>query len=159
MPQSVTQYRRNTGDHVNWSDKQQGNQKKQNKNIQQLAAQPGSHAGNRDRQRVACAAVQLLSVLSSVQNTDTSPAITSRRTDELAAKERIVYADTLYRGKMVERVINREVMRNSGQNSRAEHSPKTQDSSSEQHRASSQRADYPTVHPMPDQVQPADSPL
>ncbi len=42
MPQSVTQYRRNTGDHVNWSDKQQGNQKNRIKTFSNWPHSPGA---------------------------------------------------------------------------------------------------------------------
>lgn len=149
MPQSVTQYRRATGNHVNWSDKQQGSQKKQNERLQQLAAQPGNHAKNRGRQQTACAAVQLLSVLSSLQNTHIRPAITPGRADRLAAEERMAHADNLYREQRVERAINREVMRNAGQNSRAESAPKTQDGSSEQRVATSLSAGF-----FSEQIQP-----
>lgn len=152
MPQSVTQHRITTGNHVNWSDKQQGNQKRQNERIQQLAAQPGYHTGNRDRQQLAGATLQFISVVTSLRNTDIRPAITSGRADELAIQERIIYADNLYRGRMAEQAFNREVMRNAGQSARTDIPVKTQESASEPREASSQSSEYPAAQPIPEKI-------
>ncbi|RJL46791.1 hypothetical protein [Pectobacterium carotovorum] len=155
MPQSVTQYRRTVGDHVNWSDKQQGNQEKQNKRIRQLATQPGCHTGNRDRQQVAYAAIQLLSVLSSVQNIEPNPAITVRRADALRAKEKVAHADKLCLGKMVEQGVSREAIRHADTNFRAENSLKTQGGLCKQPGVFVPREDKS----LPDQIQPPDNSL
>ncbi|MBW5817973.1 hypothetical protein H0I54_10735 [Yersinia kristensenii] len=159
MPQSVTRYRNTIGAHVNWEDKQQNDQKKQNERIQQLAAQPGRHVGNINRQKVACAVVQLLSVITSVRNTNTRPSITSKRADELSVNERIQYADVSYRRKAIEQAFNREVKRGSEQNSHHENYPKIQAGVFEQRRVYSQRADSTTHQPRSDLIRPADSPL
>lgn len=69
MPNSITQYRKENGKHINWIDEQLGCQRLQERRIHQLAIQPGSHASNKDRQQIAHSIVHLLSILTSVQNT------------------------------------------------------------------------------------------
>ncbi|WP_152625037.1 F-box protein [Xanthomonas albilineans] len=126
MPQSVTEYRKTTGNHINWKNQKQASQKQQDERVQQMAAQPGNHAGNRQRHDAIHAAVQLLSILSSVQNTSASPAITPRRADELSTEARITRAGNLELKRRVERVVNREVNRNARQHSSTGNAPGTQ---------------------------------
>ncbi|WP_380180465.1 hypothetical protein [Kalamiella sp. sgz302252] len=105
------------------------NQERQDELIQQLAARPGNHTGNRDRQQVASAAVQLLSILSSVRNTHTGPALTAKRADRLAIENKLAHVDNLLSNQRVERAFNRELSRNTRQKSPAEGAPAKRDGS------------------------------
>lgn len=68
MTSFVQQHRKVAGNHITWQDKKFSAGFNQDEHIRQLASQPGRHSGNAGRQDVACSAVQLLALLSSIQH-------------------------------------------------------------------------------------------
>lgn len=112
------QHRQAIGNHTMRLDRKQGGQELQNERVKKTAMQPGRHKKNIDRQNVAHAALQLLSVLSSMRNSNITPAISSKRADELSMKERITHVDERYKPHGAEQVIHQETGKNKKQNTR-----------------------------------------
>ncbi|MDR7342396.1 hypothetical protein J2X14_000784 [Pantoea alhagi] len=109
-------YRRSMGNHERWNQAKQQGQKEQDEVVQRLAAQPGAHAGNIHRQRLANAMIQTLSVLSAVRNTPVGPAITPARAEALQIQQRIDLADSLRVDQAIRRELMRSAARRSGEN-------------------------------------------
>ncbi|WP_227318771.1 dermonecrotic toxin domain-containing protein [Cedecea davisae] len=87
------QHRRATGNHAKQQDKYQATQQSQDERIKKLARQPGLHSGNQNRQNTAHAMVNLLAVLSTVQNHDIGPAVTPARAKDILRENRTHYAN------------------------------------------------------------------
>lgn len=68
IPLVNEQYRSSIGNYTNLLDKKHGDQRVQNERVNALASKLGLHSGNRNRQNVAQALVQLASILSVVSN-------------------------------------------------------------------------------------------
>jgi hypothetical protein len=79
-------YRQSIGNHTNWQDRRQGSQQDQDNRVQRLSRQPGLHSGNIHQRNVANAMVQLAAILSSVQDTDSTP-VSKRSKSEKSSTE------------------------------------------------------------------------
>lgn len=113
MQTAQQDYRRSRGNHERWNQAKQQGQTTQDEIVRRLAAQPGAHAGNIRRQRLANAMIQALSVLSAVRNTPVGPAVTPARAETLQIQQRIDLADSL----RVDQAIRRELMRSAARRS------------------------------------------
>ena len=82
------QHRNHIGEHVTWLQKQQRSQKNQNEYIQGIAARPGLHSDNSNRQTIAYSMVQLFSVLSLVSNSSVTSAIAVKNKNQLATHKK-----------------------------------------------------------------------
>lgn len=69
------QYRYRIAEHADWQNKAYPTQQQQDSQIQRLAAQPGRNSDNIDQQRTAQALIQLLSLLTSIQNRRIQPPV------------------------------------------------------------------------------------
>lgn len=90
----------------------QADQRTQDRYVRGLADQPGLHAENRNRQRTAQAYVQLLSVLSTVQNSAMCFATTPARLERRILENRIARADVICHQHCLDEAIRRESGRN-----------------------------------------------
>ncbi|WP_279047752.1 dermonecrotic toxin domain-containing protein [Cedecea davisae] len=90
------QHRCTTGTYLRQQDKKQPTQKSHDERTGMIARHPGSHSGNQSRQSVAQSMISFLSVLSSVQNINIQPAISTARAEDLALENRLRFADSIY---------------------------------------------------------------
>ncbi|WP_372354027.1 hypothetical protein ACCQ00_21240 [Xanthomonas sp. NCPPB 3761] len=112
MPNSITQYRKENGKHINWIDEQLGCQRLQERRIHQLAIQPGSHASNKDRQQIAHSIVHLLSILTSVQNTSAGLVMEPGKPSNAAEFDKIIKYNNFYSGEIHKNFIGSKTQGN-----------------------------------------------
>lgn len=115
MYTTLQDYRRSTGNHERWNQAKQRGQKEQDEVVRRLAAQPGAHAENINRQRLANTMIQALSILSSVRNTSVGPAVTPARAAALQIQQRIALADSFRIEQAIQRELRRSAARQSGE--------------------------------------------
>ncbi|QQG26633.1 hypothetical protein JFY74_10730 [Pectobacterium carotovorum] len=98
MPKILPNYnqqRQAIGNHANWLERKYGDNQTLHSLVKKMAMQPGRHADNRNRQDTTHAALQLFSILSSVQNSTVTPSSPFRKEGDLTVKERIFPPDNM----------------------------------------------------------------
>ncbi|MBN3264160.1 hypothetical protein [Pectobacterium brasiliense] len=86
IPLLYNQHRQATGNHSNWLGREYSGQQTQHLLVKKMAMQPGRNNNNINRQNTAHAAIQLLSILSSVQNSTIAHSVSFRKEDEPVVK-------------------------------------------------------------------------
>jgi len=112
IPPIYNQHRQAIDDHTMRPDRKQGAQELQNERVRKIAMQPGRHKENINRKNISHAALQLLSILSSMRNSNMALAISSQKADKLSMKERITHAYEIYNPHGVAQAINQETGKN-----------------------------------------------
>lgn len=89
-------HRQATGDYINKQDKKAGGHDRQDELIRWIASNPGLNTKNVTRQNTAHVVLQLISLITSIQNNNIQCAASSRRTVQLSVQDTRCNSDDLY---------------------------------------------------------------